>query len=480
MSITGAFLNARSGLAAAEGWADIAATNIANANRTGYAKRSAPLTQLPGGGVAMTGFQRATDAALEQAHRKEVSRTATQEARADALEVHAAALGEIDSTTGLSGRVSTFRTTLDALATTPSEPALQEAAVRAAEGLATTLRDASGTLARTEERVRNAVVADVTEINDQLARIVALNERIAGQQQGTERRVMFEDQLSESLDSLSQLIDLRMQTDASGRISIYTAAGAALVEDNKRHELSFDTSTGRLTVNDVDITPGVAEARGSSEGALAGRLGFLTNDLPRLELQLDEMARSLVQEFEKIDTTRATGTAGLFVDGTAPVDGSGVRAAFDPTKSEGLAGRIAVNTAVRSEAGGAAWRMRDGIGATVQGPASDGSRVAAFVDLLSTDISYDPAAGLGDRRTIGDFAAGLVSAQKQLHNDALAKSESLAAGRDSIQTSRQSVQGVNVDDELQQLMLIEQSYAANATVMKTLGEMMDTLLAAVR
>lgn len=42
------------------------------------------------------------------------------------------------------------------------------------------------------------------------------------------------------------------------------------------------------------------------------------------------------------------------------------------------------------------------------------------------------------------------------------------------------MQGVNVDDELQQLMLIEQSHAANATVMKTLGEMMDTLLAAVR
>ena len=162
------------------------------------------------------------------------------------------------------------------------------------------------------------------------------------------------------------------------------------------------------------------------------------------------------------------------------MDGSGVRAAVDPNKSEGLAGRIAVNTAVRSEAGGAAWRMRDGIGATVQGPASDGRRVAAFVDLLSADVSYDPAAGLGERRTIGDFAAGLVSAQKHLHNDALAKSESLAAGRDSIQTSRQSVQGVNVDDELQQLMLIEQSYAANATVMKTLGEMMDTLLAAVR
>ena len=55
-----------------------------------------------------------------------------------------------------------------------------------------------------------------------------------------------------------------------------------------------------------------------------------------------------------------------------------------------------------------------------------------------------------------------------------------ALRRGDIEAARASVQGVNIDEELQQLMLIEQSYAANATVMKTLGEMMDTLLAAVR
>jgi flagellar hook-associated protein 1 FlgK len=44
---------------------------------------------------------------------------------------------------------------------------------------------------------------------------------------------------------------------------------------------------------------------------------------------------------------------------------------------------------------------------------------------------------------------------------------------------RQGVQGVNVDDELQQLMMIEQSYAANSKVMTAVANMIDTLLAAV-
>ncbi|SDF34429.1 flagellar hook-associated protein FlgK [Limimaricola pyoseonensis] len=474
MSITGAFLNARSGLAAAEGWADIAATNIANANRTGYARRSAPLTQLPGGGVAMTGFQRASDAALEQAHRKEMARVATQHATASALEVYAATLGEIDSQTGIPGRIAQFQSALDTLAATPSDPALQEAAVRAADGVAASLRSASSTLQRSEEGLRQAVVEDVAEINARLAKVVELNQQIEGQQFGTERRAMFEDQLSESLDGLAELIDVRVQHDGAGRISVYTAAGAALVEDNTLYSLEFDTdaTAARLSVNGVDITPGIEGARGSEEGALAGRLGFLARDLPRMELQLDELARGLVMGFEQADATvrGVAGQAGLFTD-----DGS----AFNAMQVTGLAGRIAVNEVVTAE-GGESWRIRDGIGAAGPGPASDGTQLLGFVAALTQTEEFDATAGLGTRRTIGDFAAGVVSAHQQLRNDALGRAEAFAAGRDAIQSSRQSVQGVNVDDELQQLMLIEQSYAANATVMKTLGEMLDTLLNAVR
>ncbi len=48
-----------------------------------------------------------------------------------------------------------------------------------------------------------------------------------------------------------------------------------------------------------------------------------------------------------------------------------------------------------------------------------------------------------------------------------------------VQASRQNVEGVSIDDELQQLMLIEQSYAANSKMLTAVAEMLDTLLAAV-
>ena len=44
---------------------------------------------------------------------------------------------------------------------------------------------------------------------------------------------------------------------------------------------------------------------------------------------------------------------------------------------------------------------------------------------------------------------------------------------------RRNSEGVNIDDEMQQLLLIEQSYAANSRVLTAVSEMIDTLIAAV-
>ncbi|WP_341212418.1 flagellar hook-associated protein FlgK [uncultured Limimaricola sp.] len=471
MSITAAFSASRSGLAAAERWSETTSSNIANASNPGYSRRSAPMTTLPGGGVAVTGYARAVDDRLEQAHRLEISRVAGREVVASALESHAALLGDIDSSTGLHGRLGTLQSSLDAVASDPAQPALQENAVRAAIAMASTLRDAADSLARVETNARAGVRDDVSQINSQLVEIVEINRKISGEYGPTERRASLEDSLSAKLDALSEVLDVRTSFDASGRISIFTTGGAPLVENNTAHKLEFDGQTDRLMVSGVDVTPGVTGSRGSQEGRLAGRLSMLTGDVPRMQLQLDEMARALVQGFEGADDTIAPGQAGLFTDQGG---------AYSAANFEGLATRISVNDAVRSDAGGGAWRLRDGIGATAQGAASDGRRVNGYVTMLADRTSFDAAAGLGQERSIAEFAAGLIADHQQMRNTARDDVDSLSAGRDAVEAAWASVQGVNIDEELQQLMLIEQSYAANATVMKTLNEMMDTLLAAVR
>ena len=48
-----------------------------------------------------------------------------------------------------------------------------------------------------------------------------------------------------------------------------------------------------------------------------------------------------------------------------------------------------------------------------------------------------------------------------------------------VMSARRNSEGVNIDDEMQQLILIEQSYAANSRILTTVSDMIDTLIAAV-
>ncbi|WP_282025181.1 flagellar hook-associated protein FlgK [Limimaricola cinnabarinus] len=471
MSITSAFAMARSGLAATESRAGLTSGNIANATTEGYAKRSAPLISQGGGGVAVSGIQRATEARLEQAHRIEISRVAGQEATAAALEGYAATLGGIGEGSNLSDRLSTLQVGLDALAANPAEPAIQQDALRAATGFATGLADTAEALERVREQTASAVVSDVATVNETLREVVELNTRISAEPGATPRRAGLEDSLSKTLDGLAEMLDLRVSRDERGRISVAMPGGAMLVENDAAHELEYDVTEASLSVNGVDVTPGVAGARGSQEGRLAGRLELLGDALPRMQAQLDTLAGAVIRGFEAADASLAPGQPGLFTDG---------KNAFDPEQVEGLARRIAINPAAREDQGGGAWRLRDGMGAAAPGPTGYTGQADAFSEALAGEMSFDAKAGLGASATASDFIGSLLSEQQALRNDARDRAESLGAGRDAAAQTRAAVQGVNIDEELQQLMLIEQSYAANATVMRTLDEMMDTLLAAVR
>jgi flagellar hook-associated protein 1 FlgK len=210
--------------------------------------------------------------------------------------------------------------------------------------------------------------------------------------------------------------------------------------------------------------------RGFEEGRLAGELALQNEILPKMQLQLDEFARALVVEFEAADASLAPGQAGLFTDAGA---------AYDPAQRDGLAARLSVNAAVLPASGGALWRIRDGLGATVEGAAGDSTQINAFLSALEAPHGFDPQAGLGDQITLADFASNLISSQQIVRVDAEERLETLQAGAEAIANVRSSSEGVNVDDELQQLAAIEQAYAANSQVMRTLTEMIDSLLAAV-
>ncbi|WP_212522761.1 flagellar hook-associated protein FlgK [Actibacterium sp. MT2.3-13A] len=473
MSITGAFTASQSGLRMTEKWAEVTSGNIANAQREGYVRRGLTLSGGAGdrtAGVAVTGLRREVNGALERMHRLELGRMARQDAVAEGLEAYAARLGQPGDTHALTTRLTDFQTTFDVLANNPADPSLQRAALEAAEALTRSLNDASTGLAEAAATAREGVRRDVESLNRLLGEVSGLNDRIAREDGATATRATLEDALGVRLDAISELMDLRVSRDAQGRVTLHSAGGTPLIEGGTVARVSYDAAAGRLTAGGIEITPGAAGVRGFEEGRLAGALALQNEMLPQMQLQLDEFARALVEGFQAADTSRAPGQAGLFTDAGA---------AYDPAQREGLAGRLSVNAAVRPEAGGALWRIRDGVGAAAPGAASDASQINAFLTALETAHGFDTQAGLGDTATLTGYAASLISSQQFVRVDAQDRLDRLQAGAAAIAAARSGSEGVNVDDELQQLTAIEQAYAANSQVMRTLGEMLDALLAAV-
>ena len=111
---------------------------------------------------------------------------------------------------------------------------------------------------------------------------------------------------------------------------------------------------------------------------------------------------------------------------------------------------------------------------TVAMGAADIRGATALIDLLNAprDIGTDGGvAPLGSHmaRLLGDVGADAAVAK-----DALADAQ---ARRSDAVNRRDSFSGVNIDEELAQMVVLQNSYSASARIVSTVGEMYDTLLA---
>lgn len=470
MGLISAFNAARSGMSTSSRWAETVSTNIANANNASYARRETQITTTGQGAAQVSEITRAVDSALDALYRTEAGRTSKQDAIATGLETYTSLLGDTESTDTVLTRLTDFQNSLSLLAVAPADTALQRATVGDAQELAQALNRAGNNLGAARDSAEETIASDVAAVNSSLAKISDLSERLASPTQSAEAQLSLRDELGAELDALSEKMDFTTRTDAQGRIELFTSGGTALITGGEVEPLSFDPDTGMLSAGGVDITPGVPGKRGISEGSLSGQIALFNTVLPEMEAQLDEVARALIEGMVDADASLAPGDAGLFTDA-----GAALTIPFAP----GLASRIAVNDDVVPENGGALWRIRDGLGAVTAGAAGDNTQVTAFVDALNGAMTFDGNLGLGEEMSLSSYVSTLIASQNTTRANAETSAESLAAGAIAVQSSRLSFMGVNVDDELQQLTLIQQSYGANAQALSTVSEMIDTLLAAV-
>ncbi|MEO1001412.1 MAG: flagellar basal body rod C-terminal domain-containing protein, partial [Pseudomonadota bacterium] len=216
----------------------------------------------------------------------------------------------------------------------------------------------------------------------------------------------------------------------------------------------------------VEIGTGAGRLEG---GALAAQFALRDVTGPAAGEAIDAFAAEIIGRFEAagLDPTLTPGDPGLFTDAGA---------ALDPLATEGLATRIAVNPTVDPAAGGELWRLRDGLGATVEGTAGDASLLNALLAAATTPSAPPTATGVSGAHGLADLAGALTGLAVQSASETDESAAYLLGQAASFRDAELASVGVDTDSELQKLLVIERTYAANARVIETLDGLLARLL----
>jgi flagellar hook-associated protein 1 FlgK len=472
MSLSGALNSATAGLHTTQGQSRIAADNVSNAMTPGYVRREAVLVTASGGqgGAVISEVRREVDATLQRMSRLENSRMTQYQSIQEGLTTYTAYLGQPGDGTSPADRFNDFQNSLTTLVNMPSSNGAQTSVALAAEDLVRSVKGAATTLSTTLNDVNMEIRYEVADLNTALYQLRDLNASGSGFTPGSLEAAQFDEKVDTILDQISGIVDTRIHRSSNGSISLYTVSGAALLEGRVVQDVTFNPSDGTLMAGNQDITPFKDGVRGIQHGSLAGLSELKRETIPQFSQQLDEYARGLIQTFEEADASLASGEAGLFTD-------NGI--AFDPANITGLASRLQINSKISSTGDAEVWRIRDGLGATSPGAGSETVQINAFLAGLDTAMNAATGTGIPAEVTLRDFSAEMITSQAATRARAENDFNAAASAAEVVMSARRNSEGVNIDDEMQQLLLIEQSYAANSRVLTAVSEMIDTLIAAV-
>ncbi|MFP7569271.1 flagellar hook-associated protein FlgK [Marivita sp. S2033] len=480
MSLSGALSNAMSGLAANARGTSVISANIANALNEGFGRREVVLStdaNQSSGGVRVAQVTRYSDPILS--HQKRLA--SAEFGYASTIAGFASNVeqlwGSVDTPDSVANQMTKFETALVAAASDPSSDTRLRNVSYAAESFANSLRSASNGIQQARTDAEKHIAASVDEMNGRLSKIEKLNHNIMTAKHVGQDVLALVDQREMELDRLSEFVPLHVVERESGEVAVFTRQGRTLI-DTRAVEITFDgkpavlshmsVSNGLLSGLRVDGQNIDVSMDGPlSGGRLAATFELRDSAAPAVQARIDAIARDLIDRFGAggPDSTINIGDPGVFTDAGGP---------FSPADETGLAGRIELNSTLATS-GSDLWRWRDGLYAPSRG------------DVGTSGLIMDLRAQVSQSLVPGSLELGATP--NSLSGHVLGLSSKIAADR--VRTSdlsefasvqldqfRQAAaaEGVNTDQELQKLIELEKSYAANARVVQVVDDMLAELL----
>jgi len=356
MSLTQALNISSSGLKATQAGMALIASNVANAQAPGYVRKTMLLNSVAasatGNSVRVGAIQRELDTYLQKQLRTETSGGAYADTRATFYDRLQQLYGDPNSDSALSAVYNTFTNSLQSLVTSPDSAAARSLVVSNAQVLAQTLNGMTTDLQSLRTDAENGIADAVATANDAMKKIADLNNQLAGHPITNASDAALADQRDAAIDTLSQLMDIRVSQSSDGTLNVFTNSGVQLV-GNTASQLAFDThnavtATSQWSADPNERTLGtltlVSPNGGSMDlianksirsGKIAALIDMRDNVLVQAQRQLDSLAGTMANAMSSTTVNGSTIPGGLQVDTAGLQNGNQINLTYtDATNTQ--------------------------------------------------------------------------------------------------------------------------------------------------
>ncbi|TIR26811.1 MAG: flagellar hook-associated protein FlgK [Mesorhizobium sp.] len=483
MSLSSALSIAQSALLATSKQTSVVSRNVADASNPDYTRRIAVVTSTAPG-ARMVEIQRTANDLLFRQNLQALSAWSGQSALYDGMDQLDLSVNGVDNASSPSTAIANLQKALQLYATTPSNQNLGTSVVDAAKQVVNSLNSGTKAIQDFRTQADSQLATAVNDLNSLLSQFQDANRAvISGTRSGTDVSDAL-DQRDALLKKISEYVPVSTFTRGDNDMVITTKDGTTLFETVPR-SVTFTPSSGysagtpgnTIYIDNVPVSAGTGDNT-TADGKLAGLLKLRDGVASTMQSQLDEIARGLITAFAETAPSQPNAT-GLFTWSGAP--------AIPPagTLVDGLAGSISVNAAFDPSAGGNPALLRDGGAngvayvANTGGGASYADLLIGYGNKLDQPMAFDTSTGIAVSSGVSDYAANAIGWFEGVRQQASTNADNKQALAARSAEALSNDTGVNIDQEMSLLLDLEHTYQASAHMMKTVGDMLDSLLAAV-
>lgn len=318
MSLFGALNVAMTSISTLNTTTRVISDNIANAGNDHYNAREANLQNLEFGGVQVSDISRKVNDGIFQDLINAISGTSSNEVYDDIYRRIEQLIGTSGNTTPLVDYVEAFDTAWKAFEAAPESDAAEKGVTQAADSLLSEMQRLSDGLDQIYTDMENDIGNAVAELNDALAEIGNLNNKIVNNQARNLPVSNLQNLRDEQVTIVAELMKVKQIPNSDGSVFLYTSTGLDLVAANPS-TFTWNSATQTLTKSGNSSTDLVVDGQ-LTEGRIDSYTRMLRSDsvatrstdgtlapIQKFRNQLDEFAFILIDD----SVTRATGDAYL-------------------------------------------------------------------------------------------------------------------------------------------------------------------------